>query len=264
VLRKGRLGFCVVLGSNQNQRAVAPEEVDSAPASERRVGVQGTLLSLLELACGERGAAHEALERALASGGRRSLPDEPAEALAFVRAHLLGPLSAEVGPRLTLALVDELVVRLGIPSSALSAPPASVSRPVARVALRSRPVPTSHARGSVLVLDADRVGRASLARALMRARYGVTVVDTVEEVRDALEVGDLPPVAIVDMLHDGAEEILQAVAEAAPHVALVLRVVAAAAPPAAVDGVPEDRLTVCSRDAPSEELIEAVRRASEG
>jgi hypothetical protein len=66
------------------------------------------------------------------------------------------------------------------------------------------------------------------------------------------------------MCHDGADAILHAVAEAAPDVALVLRVVAAAAPPAAVDGVPEDRLTVCSRDAPSEELIEAVRRASEG
>jgi hypothetical protein len=255
--------FDVVVGSNQNLHAVAPEDAENAPASERRVGVQATLLSLLELAYGQRGAAHQALAQALADGGRDHLPDEPAEALAFVRAHLLGPLTTEVGPRLTVALVDEFVIRLGIASSAMSGPPPSMSRPVARVALKSRPVPQARSRDCVFVVDTDRVGRASLARALMRDRYGVTVVDTVEEARNALEDGDLPAVAIVDMLHDHAESILRAVVETFPDVAIVLRVAAAAAPPAAVDGVAEDRLTLCSRDASAEDLIEAVRRAWE-
>jgi hypothetical protein len=249
------------LGSNQNLGAVALEEgADGVPASERRVAAQATLLSLLELAYGEPDAARVALERALASGGRERLPDEPLEALDFVRAHLLGSLNAEVGSRLTMALVDELVVRLGIPPPASSGPPPSMSRPVARVALRSRPVPASRARDSVLVVDTDRVGRASLARALLRARYGVTVVDTVDEVRDALEDGGVPAVAIVDMTHEGAEAILRAVLEDAPDVAVVLRVVAVAVPPVAVA---EDKLTVCSREGPIEELIDAVRRASD-
>src|SRR5271166_4837256 len=50
--RKGVVTCKARVGSNQNLRRVSENEAGEGPASERRVGVHATLLSLLEMAYG--------------------------------------------------------------------------------------------------------------------------------------------------------------------------------------------------------------------
>jgi len=82
------------------------------------------------------------LDRALAEAGRTELPSTPGDLVDFVRAHLLDVLSGEIGPRLTVALVEDLVTELaGAPLGATPppAPPPSAARAVQRLQERSLP-----------------------------------------------------------------------------------------------------------------------------
>jgi hypothetical protein len=251
------------VSSNQDLRAVTEADGGGGPESERRLGVQATLVSLLELAYGARGPALHALEQALVVAGVEHLPDDPADAVAFVRAHLLGPLSADVGPRLTMALIDDLVARFDVPpaSAVSSAPPQSMPRPVARVSLRPRSSPPARPPLQVLLVDPDRVGRASLARALMRIRWGVSVVESVDDLRDVLH-GDVSPDAVlVDLHHPAAAPILDAVVAALPDTLVVVRGADGPRARSLIHGSRAARFEIRSREAPAQELIEAVKRA---
>jgi hypothetical protein len=48
----------------------------------------------------------------LDSAGRDALPTESAELLAFVRAHLMAPLKKEIGPKLAVALLNDLTAEM--------------------------------------------------------------------------------------------------------------------------------------------------------
>jgi hypothetical protein len=263
------------LGSSQNLRAVkdvpdrVPEsEEGQGPESERRVAAHAVLQSLLDMAYGSRGAATAALERAMAVASIAALPDAPADVLVFVLGPLYTVLGAEIGPGLAKALVEDFTSRIEptpggeLPRLGSSKPPASVPRAVARVSLRSRSSPPPAPERRVLLVDADRVGRAALARALMRERWGVRVVESLEDLADAL--GEAAHDAlIVDVGHESSADMVHVFASAMPGAVLFLRGPEGDKTRSLRAAAGARRVEVCARHAPAEELIGALDRAFE-
>lgn len=249
------------VGSTPKQAAIAPVDGASSPSDDL-----AALIARLEMAYGSIGPAAEALRRALVLAGRSEAPREPSELVAFVHARLVPILIVEIGPRLAMALVDNLVADLAPVSSTQpldSRPQESMPRPVARVSLRARsPVPAKMEL-SVLLVDLDRVWRSMLARDLVRARWGVSVIDSVDELGDVMRPGEPIDVAIVDATHPHAAAIIDAVVSAFPTVVLVARASNRATARALLESKGLHRFDVRSREAPAEELIEAVRRIVE-
>jgi DNA-binding NtrC family response regulator len=116
---------------------------------------------------------------------------------------------------------------------------------------------------SVLLVDHDRVWRSMLARDLVRVRWGVSVIDSVEEFDDVVRPGEPIDVAIVDVLHPQASTIVDAVVTAFPTVVLVARASNRATASAMLESKGLHRFDVRAREEPAEELIEAVRRIVE-
>jgi hypothetical protein len=222
---------------------------------------------LLELACGGSETAKKVMAAALADAKRTELPEASGDIVAFVRAHLSPILAREIGPRLTMALVDDLLVQLEAPPSPSSPPPSSMPRPVARVALR--PSVSMRARGgkakqAVLLVDPDRVGRTTLARALLRARWDVTVIDSKAELDEVLAGAEPIDAVIVDAQHASARAVIETLGVARPQIAVVARSNDAAKTGGILGDAGFTRFVVCPRDAQSDVIIEAVRRALEG
>jgi len=250
------------VGSTPKQAAFAPV-LDGA---ESRSDDLASLIARLEMAYGSPAPAVAALRRALVLAGRSEPPSEPSELVAFVHARLVPILIAEIGPRLTMALVDDLVADVAPVSSTQpldSRPQESMPQPVARVSLRSRSAAPAKMELSVLLVDLDRVWRSMLARDLVRARWGVSVIDSVDELADVMRPGEPIDVAIVDAIHPQASAIIDAVVSAFPTVVLVARASNRATARALLEGKGLHRFDVRSREAPAEELIEAVRRIVE-
>jgi hypothetical protein len=255
------------VGSSQNLHAVSETEAGAGegPGSERRVSAQATLLSLLEMAYGSREGAVVAAERALAVGACDSLPQDPGDMLVFVLGPLFSVLSAEIGPRLAKALVEDFTARFDAPPDSSparptsSAPPQSVPRAVARVSLRSRSSPPAAPDRRALLIDADRVGRATMARALMRERWGVRVVESIEDLADALGEAT-SDVMLVDAGHPSAAEMVRVFATAMPGALLVLRGPEGPRSSALLAEAGGGRAELLSRDLSAEELIDALRR----
>jgi hypothetical protein len=243
-------------------------------SQDPQTGVQRTLVSLLEMAFGDVHSAHTAVASALVVAGRDELPREPAEMVAFVRAHMLTSLSDQIGPRLTMALVDDLLLRLDLPASVVvdEPPPSSVPRPIARIAARaassgsSPTIPSSRVRKAtlgIILVDADRVGRTAVARALLRAHWDVTVVESTDELQSLVDVGEPVDVALVDAAHPAAPALLEAIAQRHPEMVVVARSADAIRTRAHLTELGLERFDVRSREAPAEELIDAIKRARE-
>jgi hypothetical protein len=224
------------------------------------------LMSLLEVAFGSAEPVRTLIEEALAAAERAELPPGGPELVTFVRAHLLGPLSEHIGPRLTMALVDDLVAAVERPSfrpARTSAPPPSVSRPVARGSASSYPHGRS-AKPGVLLVDGDRVGRTALARALLRADWEVTVIDAVSDLASVLASGDPVDVALVDMAHPLAEAVIESLARSDAHVAVVARSAEPAHTRAMLGRFGIASYEVRPREGLPDELALAVRRIPRG
>jgi hypothetical protein len=209
------------------------------------------------MAFGDGHAASDAITQALARAGLDELPATDRELVAFVRAQLLAPLSEEIGPRLTLALIEDLVRQLGpdtVPPPRRAPPPSSV-RP-------ARPESSPRVRGTrlaVLLVDADRgVGRATLARALLRAESDVTWVDTVADLLLALEGDASVDAVLVDAAHPSAQAVLEQLARSRPDVAVVARSDDEKGTKALLERLALVRFDVRSRNASAEELIDAL------
>jgi hypothetical protein len=158
------------------------------PASSIRAIVRRLLIQLVE----DEGVALRIVEDALASAGRHTMPSDPVEMHSFVRAHLLGPLTTHIGPRLASAFLEELALEAAAATPSTSQPsmqtisvtsprPGSIpsSRPVS-----SRPVSSRPGHGlTVVLIDGDRFRRATTSRALVGAGFDVAVVDTPDELR---------------------------------------------------------------------------------
>jgi hypothetical protein len=214
-----------------------------------------TLTMLVELAYGDVVRGHAAIDAALARAGRSDAPQSAADVMSFVRAHLLDILMEEIGPRLTMALSDDLYEKLGSPrASAPAMPPVSTRRPVSR----ERDATASREKACVALIDADRVGRAALARALIRAGYEVVVVDSVVDLESQLASGQSIDAAVLDADHLLARPVADALSRARPDAVVVARGDPAGAREAVGAAL---RVDVRSRDATHVELVEALRRS---
>jgi hypothetical protein len=216
------------------------------------------LLSLLQLACGSYESALDVLGRSLARAGRDKLPRSASAVVDFVREHVLQVLEEEVGPRLATALGEDLVGALGeqLPmAERITIPPASVSR-----AVQGQPARVSRGAGAplgVALVDADRVGRTALARALVRESWNVTVVDSpqVEEVDpDPLDV------ALVDEAHPDAQAILEFLVRTHPGLVVVVRGQGGDKLRDHLGLLRAERVEFTPAEASPEELVRAIRR----
>ncbi len=238
----------------------------AAGGPQLHTSAQRTLLSLLEMACGTPESAHEAVRQAMLLAGRDELPLTGPDIVAFVRAHLMTLLSDQIGPRLTMALMDDLVDKLGVEDAdasgevQASVPPASIPRPIARLRPRPGSSPRVKPQVSVVLVDADRVGRSALARALLRAKWDVTAVESVADLVATLQAGDPIDMLLIDGHHADAEAIIDAVVSARPGAGIVMRSGDAARSRALLTALGAERFEVRSHDAPTEELVEAARR----
>lgn len=153
------------------------------------------------------------------------------------------------------------------PDSADVTPP-SESRPVlagqavARVALRSRAEASAKPRPAVLLVDGDRLGRTALARALVRAQWDVTPVDSVDELVEALRSDEHVRAALVDVQHPSSGTIFTAIASVRADLFVVVRTADDAGARSMMTAAGLKRFDVRPREAPAEDLLEALRLAS--
>jgi hypothetical protein len=240
----------------------------AAGGPQFHTSAQRTLLQLLEMACGATDPALEVIRQAMVLAARDDLPLTGPEIVAFARAHIVTMLTDQIGPRLTMAMLEDLVHKLGVEDADAAddaqesvPPPASIPRPIARMRPRPGSSPRVKPRTSVVLVDNDRVGRSTVARALLRAKWDVTAVDSAAEMASTLDAGEPIDVMLVDAHHAELETILAAVVSARPNVAVVIRSWDAARSRALLAAHRIERCEVRSHDAPTEELLEAARRA---
>lgn len=233
--------------------------------SEHATEAQRTLVSLLELSLGNPTVAHAAIAHALVQAGRDALPPTGPEIVDFARAYLMSILTGELGPRLTLTLLEDLVERLDPPpeepgSGVRTAPPGSMPRRIARIDFRPSLTPAQAAALSVVVVDPDRIRRPALARAMLRAKWAVRAVEAPAELAVAVDEGEQFAAAVVDLDHPGVQPILEEVLTRYPKVAVVARCSDPMRAHMLLGDMGVEHFDVRSADAPPEELVDAVRK----
>ncbi len=162
-------------------------------------------MRLLDSAFGDDTTARVLIHAALRSARRTTLPVEADSLLDFVRAHMMGSLTEELGPRVVSALLDQLGEELA------AVEPPSTRRlahdSVSRMPAATSEVPKSSGvrlRSQVLIVDHDRFARSNLARTLITSACDVAAAETPLDVRSldshidvAIVNMDVPEVAAV-------------------------------------------------------------------
>jgi len=205
------------------------------------------LATLLASAYGSTEDAQAALDRALADGDRTELPTSGPELLAFVRAHLLPILSADIGARLTMALLDDFVAKHEVRSGVRGKEPT--------VARRAAP---ETGAANVILVDPDRVGRPAVARALLRAGFHVTAIDSTRQLEELSAAGEKVDVAIVDVLHPARLALLEGIVERFPEARLVVRSDSGEGTRDLLQGLGAARFDILPRHTPVRVLVTAV------
>jgi CheY-like chemotaxis protein len=231
-----------------------PESIAPQEAPEAR-----ELLSrLLEAAYGSSDDAHTAIERALLRAKRSRFPESVPEVIAFVRAGLVLVLSEDLGPRLTMTVLDDYIgkleVRSGIRASKRDSPPSTPRRRAAtppRGAVQPR-------RLRVLLVDVDPVGRAALARALVRENCEVTSAGSLEELGQVIRTGEDLDVAVLDDLQPARLVVMQMIVDRFPAVSLVVRSAGIAATRTLLGALGVTRFEVLPGVTPAEALVDAI------
>lgn len=159
--------------------------------------VQRRLLEELERAFGGDQGARIFVQAALRAARLTALPREAGPMLDFVRAHLLGAVVGELGPRGAAELLTRLTATLE--ELPVGGPLESGVQP--REGALSAPR-SSTVRLRVALVHGDRFGRVSLARQLVQSACDVVVLDSFAEL--AALGGELPALALV---HLGAPEV---------------------------------------------------------
>lgn len=126
-----------------------------------------SLFELIATVCGSRRLAEQLIEGARAESGLAAVPRGGRALLSFARAHLVERLSLEIGPRLALAMLDELREGLAHEEDPESS---GVHRHVQ----------------TALVLGGDAFRRARLGRVLVQAGLSVEGRASVAEAFDVL------------------------------------------------------------------------------
>lgn len=206
---------------------------------------QQALLRILRVAIPDDERRKRAIDDALRSADLDELPDEADALLRFVRAHLVPRLTGHVPARLIAALVDP--VGNARRAAKLTPPPESELKPTVtpfpklRQSVRNLVRTTSSSKfraappvaaapgkpadartpTSVLLVHPDRVLRASLARALIKARFDVSVFDAAAQVPAAVQGPGDGVIVIVDVRAKTGESELRTLAGALPSARLV-------------------------------------------
>ena len=201
--------------------------------------VREELIRLLVGAYASAEDAQAALHRALHHAMRHELPTSVPELLTFVRAGLLPVLSADLGPRLTMSLLDDFI-----------------RRHENRSGVRERSL-------QVMLVDTDRLGRSVLARALLRERWHVTVVDSLEELGELARSGEVVDVAILDGRHPAKLLMLEMMVDHFPSAALVVRSAGEGATCKLLQALGVASFEMLPLDASSETIVEAARRMAQ-
>jgi CheY-like chemotaxis protein len=198
------------------------------------------LATLLGSAYGSTEDAQAVIDRALVDGGRTELPASGPELLAFLRAHLVPILSADIGARVTMTLLDDFI-----------------AKHEARSGVRDKEAPEAR-RLAVLLVDPDRVGRPAIARALLRARCHVAVVDSAQQLEDLAAVGEAVDVAVVDVMHPARLALLVGIVERFPGARIVVRSDSGEDTRDLLHGLGATRFEVVPRHTPVRVLVSAV------
>ncbi len=195
----------------------------AVPAPPREV-----LLRALAAAFGDAHTGPVLIQAALRAARRTVLPPDALALLDFVRAYLMGPLTEELGPRLVSALIDDLADELAQQTGSAHPDPPSVSRMILEHAASDAPKSSGiRVRPSLLLVDADRFARASLARALITS--AACDVDVAEGPMDVRHVASKIDVAVVNM--------------STPEVAAIVGALVARNPDVRVIGLADDVLS---------------------
>jgi CheY-like chemotaxis protein len=250
---------------------------------------QRALRRLLSAAFDDPDRATAAVARSLAIARRDALPQDADEMLEFAREYVLPVVTDDLGPRLAAALIhdfeEELVAERStqipsepnIPSSAFPSQPrgtpasartpaaSSAKMPVAPVStpMGDRPSATgarAKVRAAVLLIDADRFGRAPLARSLVSGGCDVTAVETLADATEALQGSEPIDIVMLDADHHALDALLRAVAAARPNAAVIARAdrVASANSKMLASGIHD--FAVRPKSALPKELIELIAR----
>jgi CheY-like chemotaxis protein len=198
------------------------------------------LATLLGSAYGSIEDAQAVIDGALANGGRDELPESGPELLAFLRAHLVPILSADIGARVTMALLDDFI-----------------AKHEARSGVRDKEAPEAR-RLSVLLVDPDRVGRPAIARALLRARCHVMVVDSAQELEELAGAGEALDIAVVDVMHPARLALLVGLVERFPEARIIVRSDSGDDTSDLLHGLGATRFQVVARHTPVRVLVNAV------
>ncbi|MBK7398702.1 MAG: hypothetical protein IPJ34_21015 [Myxococcales bacterium] len=232
------------------------------------------------------------VQAALRTARRTSLPAEPAAILDFARAHLVGPLTEELGPRAVAEFLDNLtnavrpreasgveVSESGVRSidadlTALDSPsvPPATSLATSSRPATSRPDPRSEEPASssnpprssgsrvrirTLLVYSDRFTRASLARQLVAASCDVTVIDSIV---DIASVEEFPGVAIVDLAAREVDLVLSAMVARNPQLRVVALLGGDALPDDVLAAARVKKFQAVPRSMRAPELVEMLRR----
>jgi CheY-like chemotaxis protein len=221
----------------------------------------------LETAYGSAGDASAAVERALHRANRTDFPVSIPEILAFARAGLLPVLSDDLGPRLAMAVLDDFLAkheeRSGIrkKDAPASSAPASAKKPLGRIAVRPRKVAEPR-RARLLLVDADRVGRTALARALLREGFEVAAVGSLEELGQLVRSGEGVDVVVLDDRHPGRLLVTETVVDGFPAASLVVRSNDEGTTRSLLGALGVTELEVVACGASSDAVVQAVLKAA--
>jgi hypothetical protein len=230
---------------------------------------QRELVRILRMALPDESKCREVVRNAMQSAGLQEVPAEPDEIIHFVQEHLAPRLTAEIGPKLVFAFVDDLEAEIGrlkagtdptsdtyvgTPTASPNekAPPnpsprdgrsahviarlpfpklrESVANLVRTASTKLRAVVASASknavshyghRPSVVLVHSDRLARASIARALVNARFDVHAIDSPSQVLSAARTRQDAVIVVMDVKADGAESILGVLAMENPRVRML-------------------------------------------
>ena len=223
------------------------------------------LLVLLEGAYGSAEDARAAIERALVHAKRAEFPASVPEIMVFVRAGLVPVLSEDLGPRLTILVLDDFITKQQARSGVRVKGEASEKpKPLGRIAVRSREAPPRAGRPRVLLVDADPLGRSAAARALLRENCQVTAIGSLEELGVVTRADGDFEVAVLDDQHPAKLLILEVVVERFPTASLVVRGVAAQATRSALGVLGVKEFELVPSHASSQALVDAIRKVAAG
>ena len=221
---------------------------------------QRALRRLLSAAFDDPSRANEAIVQALHHAGIPELPDDSEEILAFTRAHVVPIVAQAVGARLGDALIVDFEEEL----KALPTPPMPFPTPLASMPPVIPPdrasAPRMHSLNcTVLLVDADRLTRAPLARALVRGGCAVTAVEDVPGTVAALRAEKID-VALLDGDAAAFPALVRAIVEAPGSVAIVARADDVAGANAKLLASGARDFAVRPKMTPADQLLELIGR----